>query len=271
MSAFKSVKTLSSSARRIAVTALPLLLASAGINAQEFSYNGDSGPDHWEELNDEWAACAGEGTEGASPAQSPINIRTGRVVADETLGELELVTFPTTIDMFNNGHTIEQTYEDTGTSIVFDGITYELSQFHFHTLSEHTIKNRNKKMEMHGVFTEPGGTDLVLAQLWRISGSDPDNAFVQTLIDAGLPAKDGDTTETDTMVDVGDAFTNLDSYYTYSGSLTTPPCSEVVTWVVLKDLVSVSKEQHEAFRKILGNNFRPVQDTAGREVRGTVD
>ncbi len=266
-----NVKNLRTSARRIAVTALPLLLAGAGVNAQEFSYNGDNGPNHWQELSGDWAACSGEGVDGASPAQSPINIRTGRVVPDDSLGELELVTFPTTIDMFNNGHTIEQKYEDTGTSIVFNGITYELTQFHFHTLSEHTIKNRNKKMEMHGVFAEPGGTDLVLAQLWRISGSDPDNAFIQELIDAGLPVKNGDATATNAMIDVGNAFANLDSYYTYSGSLTTPPCSEVVTWVVLKDLVSISKEQHEAFRTILGNNFRPVQEIAAREVRGTVD
>jgi carbonic anhydrase len=124
-------------------------------------------------------------------------------------------------------------------------------------------------MEMHAVFAEEGGTNLVLGQLF--GPAQGNNTFIQTLIDAGLPEKEGDETMTGDLIDVGDAFKNTGSYYTYSGSLTTPPCSEVVTWVLLKDWAGLSQEQYQAFRHVLGNNFRPVQDLKGRQITQTWD
>jgi carbonic anhydrase len=235
--------------------------------AQEFSYNGDTGPAYWHELDDAWEACAGNGVAGGEPAQSPIDI--SKAHYDKSLEKLDLVTFPTTIDIFNNGHTIEQHYADTGTSVVFNGITYELSQIHFHTLSEHTVNGRHATMEMHAVFSEDGGTNLVIGQLFEAGKGN--NPFLQALIEAGLPEKNGDTTETAGLIDVGNAFTNTGQYYTYAGSLTTPPCSEVVTWVVLKKEAGMSVTQYEAFRGILGNNFRPLQDRNDRVITKTRD
>ena len=250
------------------MTALLATLLSLGgmaaAQAAEFSYNGDTGPAYWWELDGEWAACAGDSVDAA---QSPINI--SKTKFDKSLKKLELVTYPTTIDIFNNGHTIEQRYEDTGSTIYFNGVSYELAQFHFHTLSEHVVDSRHALMEMHLVFSEPGGTNLVIGQLFGPARGN--NQFIQKLIDAGLPQKDGDETITTDLIDVGDGLVNTNSYYTYSGSLTTPPCSEVVTWVVLKKHGVLSKEQFQAFRKILGNNFRPVQDQNGREVTATWD
>ena len=119
-------------------------LLAADVDAQEFQYTGDDGPAHWSELNPAWEACAGA---EESARQSPIDI--GRADFDSRLTRLNLRTFPTTIDMFNNGHTIEQHYEETGSSISFDGVEYELQQFHFHTLSEHTVRNQHDVMKMH--------------------------------------------------------------------------------------------------------------------------
>ena len=83
------------------------------------------------------------------------------------------------------------------------------------------------------------------------------NPFIQKLIDAGLPETSTDTTETDDLINVADALTDTSAYYTYDGSLTTPPCSETVTWVILAKPNRLSQRQYGAFRDILGNNFRP--------------
>lgn len=251
--------------RRFAVGAL-LGAAAAAISAptwaQEFSYNGDTGPGYWSELDPAWETCGGL---GADARQSPIDLRDA--VADRRLRWLRLRTYPTTIDIFNNGHTIEQSYEDTGSTIVFDGRQYYLQQFHFHTLSEHTVRGSHSIMEMHGVF-QNGSEYVVVAQLFKEGRRA--HAFLQTLIDAGLPARDGDSTQTGDPIDFRSGLTHTGHYYTYAGSLTTPPCSETVTWVVLARPAPMSADQYQAFRGILGNNFRPLQSTNDRQVRRSV-
>jgi carbonic anhydrase len=239
-----------------------LLAISFSATAQEFSYNGDNGPGYWSELRADWSACAASSSDAA---QSPINI--SRIKFDKSLKKLDLETFPTTIDIFNNGHTIEQHYEGTGSRVYIKGVEYELKQFHFHTLSEHVVAGQHSLMEIHLVFAEDGGTNLVIGQLFTKGGSD--NQFIQKLIDAGLPETDGDVTEAEELINVGDGLASTNSYYTYSRSLTTPPFSEVVTWVVLQKPARISMDQIEAFRHVLGNNFRPVQDTNGRVVTAT--
>lgn len=229
----------------------------------EFSYNGDNGPAYWWELNSEWGACAGTAMD---VRQSPIDIDHAKI--DRNLKPLDLQTYPTTIDIFNNGHAIEQRYEDTGSTIYFEGRDYALQQFHFHTLSEHAVEGERGAMELHAVFLEPvSGDNLVVGMLFEVSKKS--NAFIQVLIDAGLPMKNGDTTVTDTLIDLADALTSTSSYYTYPGSLTTPPCSENVTWIVLQKPAKFSQAQFESFRRILGNDFRPLQDLNGRTVRTT--
>ena len=247
--------------------AILLVSATAGLSligsadAQEFQYTGDDGPAHWAELNPAWDACAGE---AQTARQSPIDIR--RVTFDRNLRRPNLETFPTTIDMFNNGHTIEQHYEDGVSRIYFDGIWYDLKQFHFHTLSEHTVQSEHGVMEMHAVFGA-GNLNLVVGVLFEIGYYV--NPFVQELIDAGLPETSTDTTETDDLINLADALTDTSADYTYAGSLTTPPCSETVTWVVLSKPNRLSNRQFEAFRDILGNNFRPLQALNGRSVRSS--
>jgi carbonic anhydrase len=233
------------------------------VSAAEFSYNGDEGPAYWWELDAQWSACAGIADDAR---QSPIDIDDAKV--DSGLKPLALQTYPTTIDIFNNGHTIEQRYEDTGSSVVFDGREYELTQFHFHTFSEHVVNGERSKMEMHAVFTEPvSGDNLVVGELFRIGKKM--NPFIQSLIDAGLPKKNGDETQTNDLIDLSDGLDNTHSYYTYGGSLTTPACTENVTWIVLKNQATVTQGQWEEFRSILGNNFRPLQQRNDRTVFAT--
>jgi carbonic anhydrase len=253
------------------LSVLPAIVLAGGLGftglgnifAADFSYNGDTGPAYWWELDSEWSACAGTATEAQ---QSPIDIESATI--DGSLKPLGLRTFPTTIDIFNNGHTIEQKYENTGSSIYFDGREYELQQFHFHTFSEHTVNGKREKMEMHAVFTETGsGDNLVVGELFKIGKKE--NQFIQTLIDAGLPEKNGDTTQTNDFIDLADGLVDTSSYYTYAGSLTTPACTENVSWVLLKEQSKLTQEQWDSFRRILGNNFRPLQKLNNRTIRAT--
>jgi carbonic anhydrase len=125
-------------------------------------------------------------------------------------------------------------------------------------------------MELHSVFQEPTtGNKLVVGVLFEISKKS--NPFLQTLIDAGLPKKNGDTKVTSTLINLADVLTSTSSYFTYSGSLTTPPCSENVTWIVLAKPANVSQAQFQSFRRILGNDFRPLQNLNGRVLRSTRD
>ena len=228
------------------------------LEAAEFSYTGDKGPGFWAELDPEWGACAG----GDDSRQSPIDIN--GVVIDPTLEPLELDLKETPIDLINNGHAIEQEYEE-GSTLIFEGVEYELKQFHFHTFSEHTVGGQRGAMELHAVFDDSEGNSAVIGMLFSIGSENP---FLRELIDAGLPEKEGDVT-TDGDINLADGLTETSSYYTYLGSLTTPPCSETVTWIVLKKNAKMSEDQFQEFRHILGNDFRPLQERNDREVRAT--
>ena len=159
--------------------------------------------------------------------------------------------------LINNGHTIEEEYEP-GSSLIVDGVRYDLAQFHFHAPSEHTVHGEHAAMEMHVVFAAPGSDKkVVIGLLYKVGRK---NAFLSELIASGVPQKSGEHVEEPSRhVNVADALTDTSQYYTYAGSLTTPPCSEGVTWFVLKERAELSDDQLEAFRKVLGNNVRPLQ------------
>lgn len=233
--------------------------AASGATAVPFEYTGDNGPGFWAELNTpDWQACDDDG-------QSPINI--GRAASDPSLAALALDLHETPMHLTNNGHTIEQEYEE-GSTLTLGDVEFELIQFHFHTLSEHTVRGQRSPMEMHAVFRDPvSGNLAVVGTLFRIGGA---SNFLDELIAAGLPRYEDDTSTTG-VIDVADVLTSgrTRRYYTYSGSLTTPPCSEIVTWLVLKRTATMSPAQFHAFQDIMGNNFRPIQARNGRVVRAT--
>ena len=118
------------------------------------------------------------------------------------------------------------------------------------------------------MFADPASDNkAVVGQLFVIGKA---NHFVAELLTHGLPAKSGDEVHVPSqLINVAGALTNTSRYYTYPGSLTTPPCSETVTWFVLHEYAQLSSEQFDAFRHILGNNFRPLQKRNGRTIRST--
>ena len=226
---------------------------------EEFTYNGDTGPGYWFDLESDFSACA------ASPSghQSPIDI--DAVIEDSRLDTLNLLLSEMPFTLINNGHTIMATPKFGGT-LRLDGDTYTLSQFHFHTLSEHAVEGNRGAMELHAVFTDANGNNAVIGMLYKIGRP---NLFLQQLIAVGLPKLTTSAPVTINRLGLGDAFTDTSRYYTYAGSLTTPPCSENVKWLVLKQWAELSPEQFEAFRTILGDDFRPVQKRNQRVVRAT--
>ena len=229
--------------------------------ADEFSYSGDHGPGFWSETPG-WEACGRTTERGAR--QTPIDIRD--TVVDPRLRRLDLHILETEIALLNNGHTIEQEYEN-GSELSLNGAVYELQQFHFHTLSEHAVHGHRGVMEQHAVFKNlSDNTMVVIGVLYELGRS---SRFLDRLIDAGLPRKSGEETHSTHAIDLSDGLTDTGACYTYAGSLTTPPCSETVTWFVLKHPATLSKSQFKAFNRILGNNFRPLQERNGRVVRST--
>lgn len=219
-----------------------------------FAYTGYAGPAFWDELSSDNGECA------MGNQQSPINLSSG--TADAGLQSLDLDLHSTAIHMINNGHTLELEYHD-GSYLTLAGAKYELLQFHFHTLSEHAVDGEHAEMELHAVFKNADSGKLaVIGQLYDLG--EP-NTFLANLVDH-LPMTTGQTKELETKVNLMDGLTSTAGYYRYEGSLTTPPCSPIVTWTVLKEHATLSQAQLDSFRMIMGNNFRPLQPLGGRNV-----
>ncbi len=183
----------------------------------EFTYNGDTGPGFWSSLEEDFSACA------ASPAghQSPIDIDV--VFEDPRLDPLKLLLSEMPFTLINNGHTIMATPKSGGT-LLLDGDLYTLGQFHFHTLSEHAVEGKRGVMEFHAVFTDANGNNAVVGMLYKIGRP---NLFLGKLISTGLPRLTTSPPVTVDRLDFEEAFTDTHRYYTYAGSLTTPPCYRV--------------------------------------------
>ena len=246
----------------LVLAALLVPAVASGTEAEHFQYTGDNGPGFWGELNaPDWEVCV----DGLG--QSPINFGR-RTTVDPTLEPLELTLEETPMHLLNNGHAIEAEYE-AGSTLTIEGTEYELLQFHFHTLAEHTVRRARLPMEMHAVFKDPVSGNLAVVGLFFRIGRESE--FLDDLITAGLPQKEGDTS-TVGSVDVADVLTPAatSSYYRYTGSLTTPPCSEIVTWTVLNGPApTMSNAQFRAFQDVMGNNFRPIQLKHGRAITET--
>jgi carbonic anhydrase len=222
----------------------------------DFQYTGDKGPGFWGEIS---PTCA-----PTSVRQSPINI--DRVVMDAKLDPLRVISTETATVVSNPGYTLVGKMDNRPT-LEIGLVTYTLVEFHFHTLSEHTVQGQHGMMELHVVFADPSLQKLaVIGVIYKVGMP---NQFLQKMLSAGLPEKSTSAPVTVEGLNVAEAFTDTASYYNYAGSLTTPPCSETVNWFVLKRWAEMSEEQFESFRKVLGNDFRPLQARNGRVVKAT--
>jgi carbonic anhydrase len=221
--------------------------------AGHWDYEGNAGPQAWGHLKPEFATCA------SGKRQSPIDIRDGIKV------ELEALQFsykPGGFRVIDNGHTV-QVNVDPGNRIVVQGRQFELSQFHFHRPSEERIDGRRFDMVVHLVHKDAEGRLAVVAVLLE-SGSA--HAVVQSVWN-NLPLEKGEEVAAQTTLDPGALLPAERSYFTYMGSLTTPPCSEGVLWMVLKNPVPISAQQIGIFARLYPMNARPVQSASGRLIK----
>jgi carbonic anhydrase len=228
-------------------------VAYAGGDAH-WGYSGHEGPEHWGELSEKFKIC-GEGKN-----QSPINI-TGAIEAE--LPAIEFNYGDVGLNVVNNGHTIKVIYA-AGSSITVAGHTYNLLQFHFHTPSENNIEGKSFPMEAHLVHADDAGNLAVVAVMFTKGAP---NSVVEKVW-VVMPSRAGEKVEkAGTQINVMDMLPPNKDHYRFNGSLTTPPCSEGVVWMVLKDAAEASKEQVEKFSHIMHHDTnRPVQPVNARPV-----
>jgi carbonic anhydrase len=218
--------------------------------AEPWDYSKAHGPKHWSEVS---AIC------GKGQTQSPINI------VNPVKTKLPAISFSyqtSPLNVINNGHTIQNNYAP-GSNVIFESKTYELQQFHFHHHSETAINGKHTPMEAHLVHKDKDGNLLVVAVLLKEGEA---NSAVGTVLKNIGPEKGKANAPSGVTIDAAQLLPVERGYYTYLGSLTTPPCSENVTWVVMVNPMTVSKDQIEAFAKLYPTNARPVQPLDGRKV-----
>lgn len=243
--------------RRRAFACLCGLLASGGMaRAQlhpEFGYSGAKGPTHWGGISEHWQVCA------TGRNQSPVDLA-GFIEAE--LPPLEIRYVPGGKEILNTGHAI-QVNHGPGSTLGIDGVVFTLLQFHFHAPSEHQLDGRDFPLEAHLVHQDEHGNLAVIGVLFDQGGPN-------TLIDqlwAGMPGGPGQRTMLGPGVTAEALLPASRDYIRYNGSLTTPPCTEGVRWLILKERMSVSRQQVERFERALGfANNRPVQPRNARPV-----
>ena len=230
----------------------PLLGHNDHAHAKHWSYEGEGAPENWAKIDKKFFMCK----EGRN--QSPINL-TGFIESDLPAIKFDYNLVST--EMLDNGHT-EQVNVKAGSSISIDGISFELKQFHFHTPSENNINGNSFPLEAHfvhasankdlavvAVMFEEGKANEALTELWEKM---PEHAGEHHTIhakhlDALLPKSR--------------------EYYRFNGSLTTPPCTEGVRWLVMKTPITISRPQIDKFAKIMHlHNNRPLQAVNARYI-----
>lgn len=221
-----------------------------------WSYQGETGPEFWSMVEKE-SMCSGK-------HQSPINIIDIDAPNNSSLEPLN-IHYSDKVkihDITNNGHSIQYNFEK-GDYIVIDNDKFELKQIHFHEASEHTINGIRYPLEMHLVHSNSKGKIAVIGIMAIEGKSSEPFTFLETY----LPIKTGETKAIDAFFDLNLNLPKDKSYYTYSGSLTTPPCSEDVSWFILKSPITVSLEQVKQLQALMPiNNYRNEQPLNGRVV-----
>lgn len=263
-----------------------------GHGACHWTYSGESGPAAWGRIcGAKYATCA------AGTAQSPIDVVTAALVKDPAAPNLGWNIPPTAYGKYvrrvkgagesqamelYNGHTYK--VDHVQATLAYGGATYELLQFHLHTESEHTVDGKHYDMEMHLVHKDAAtGNVLVVGVLFKADPGQGSPAYIRELVSA-IPRLSGaasdlvpiDFQAISQSVMIGsldhrganpDTFVpNFKNYVAYKGSFTTPPCTEGVQWIVLRNPVYISPEDVAAIKALEGSNFRPAQPLNGRTV-----
>lgn len=221
-----------------------------------WSYEGENGPQAWGKLKSEFSVCA------TGKRQSPINIEESSTLQ----GPAEPLQFSyqtSGASVVNNGHTIQVDLVGEN-SLTVRNSTYKLLQFHFHTPSEERINHQSFAMVAHLVHKNAEGQLAVVAVLL-----DPGvaNALINKVW-THMPLDSNDRVRLPGgIIDMNELLPKDQRYYQFMGSLTTPPCTEGVLWLVLKQAATLSAAQIKMFSQLFPNNARPLQPLNGRVVR----
>lgn len=210
-----------------------------------WDYKGVSGPAHWADLSVDYHTCS-DGQQ-----QSPIDLDITQATASSVLFDYHSIA----IDLLNNGRTIQQT-GDSSCTLTLDNEVYQLLQFHFHAPSEHTYGGTHHPMELHLVHRHVSTGALAVVGLWLKPGTEQPE--LKTLAQH-LPRQPGQQIHVSVAINPANLLPQNPRLVRYSGSLTTPPCSEDVTWLMMTTPIEASIKQIEVFSHLLGNNARPLQ------------
>jgi carbonic anhydrase len=237
--------------------------AHGDVALPHWGYASENGPAEWGKLDARYATC------GIGLAQSPIDILNAVPTSQlpnhnghfQPAG-IRIVRRPYRADVVNNGHAIQVNYVD-GDTLAVGSDAYALKQYHFHSPSEHQVAGTSFPMEMHLVHKSADGRLAVVGVLIREGQR---NAAFDPVW-SRLPATKGATVVHDSLtVTIDDLLPSARTAYRYDGSLTTPPCSEGVKWLVLTTPIELSPSQIIAFRRLIVGNNRPVQPLYGRSL-----
>lgn len=229
--------------------------ASAQTATTPWSYSGKTGPLVWGRLDPAYKMCS-EGHE-----QSPVDIRGARL--NKSLPAIEFHYISGAVTLENVANTV-RVHVNPGSYIVYDGVRYDLQQFHFHHPSEEAVKGKLTDMVVHLVHQSKDGKIAVVAVRLTIDRGDP-NTILAALW-PHLPQTAGGKEKVEDMINPGGFLPADRGYWTYTGSLTAPPCTEGVRWLIFEDVLSMSRVQLQAFTKIFPMNSRPLQDLHGRKI-----
>jgi carbonic anhydrase len=219
----------------------------------EWAYSGKNGPDKWADLSSDYMMC------GLGQNQSPINIQ---ATTHAALKPLKMVQRFAAKNIVNNGHTIQVNFKD-GNIVAVDKILFRLKQVHFHAPSENTINGKSFPLEAHFVHADNAGHLTVIAVMFEIGEANP---IIEKLW-SQIPDEENKEVNLKGLFTPDTLMPKQKQYYRFSGSLTTPPCSEGVRWIVMKTPLTVSKTQVAIFEKALHHhNNRPVQSLNSRVV-----
>ena len=213
-----------------------------------FGYFGNLGPSFWTGLNPAWGTC------GSGQIQSPIDLSGRLIRARNHDKRLDINYGTSTGEIFNNGHTIEVEVEGSNV-LTLDGVAYTLSQFHFHGPSEHTVEGDGYDMELHLVHTSAAGTNAVVAAFLKRGAT----SGALTAIFNQLPNDFNVHHDLNAPFSPASFLPDIVPNARYVGSLTTPPCTEGVQWVVLHTALTVSTEHLAQFHERIHFNARPTQ------------
>lgn len=210
-----------------------------------WTYEGEEGPAHWGELDPAYEMC------GKGKSQSPIDISSPN---EQDIANIVFHYQPSEVNILNNGHTAQVNY-DTGSYIELDGARYDVAQFHYHAPSEHEVDGKLFAAELHIVHKSADGKLAVVGLLFQEGSANPAlDPFINN-----LPAEKSDVKDAGVKINAMDFLPDIQTTYRYSGSLTTPPCSEGVSWLVMTTPVELSSDQLSKLEGLFEANNRPIQ------------